>query len=139
MVKKAVPRYIPSNTPRAFKGGFGIGKRMIARPHVAVGITSNTIQRIARRGGVFRMSDDVYNKARDILVAFIKRIAKNAIIFASSAGRKTLQKEDFLRALRYEVRMCVLLYICVCFDVGLRLTYTSHMRVCLIQGMHMYV
>lgn len=77
----------------------GKAKRKI-KNHV-MGITKPAIRRMARRGGVKRISSDVYNYVRNIvIVPFIKAVARDAITICSVYKRKTLTVMDILDALK---------------------------------------
>lgn len=64
------------------------------------GITKPAIRRLARRGGVQRLSGDVYDATRSALRSFMEPIIKDAIVYSQSTKRKTVMLVDVLHALK---------------------------------------
>ncbi|KAE8216942.1 hypothetical protein CF326_g9634 [Tilletia indica] len=69
------------------KGGRGKGLGMGgARRHVRIlrdnikGVTKPSIRRLARRGGVKRISSGVYDEARDALQCFLRAVISKSIV-----------------------------------------------------------
>ena len=54
------------------------------------GITKPAIRRLARRGGVKRVSQLIYDDARKSMKSFLDKIVRNAVIYAEHAKRKTV-------------------------------------------------
>jgi histone H4 len=96
------------------KGGKGIGKgvgkgvgkvaakrntRKNNRP-VLEGVTKPAIRRLARRGGVKRISFYIYEYSRDVLRAFLAGVVRDAITYTEHAGRKTVTSMDVVYALK---------------------------------------
>jgi histone H4 len=92
------------------KGGKGIGKgvgkvaakrnaRKSARP-VLDGITKPAIRRLARRGGVKRISFFIYEYTREILRFFLQGVVRDAITYTEHANRKTVTALDVVYALK---------------------------------------
>ena len=52
------------------------------------GITKPAIRRLARRGGVKRVSGLIYEDARKTLKSFLEKIVGNAVIYTEHAKRK---------------------------------------------------
>lgn len=52
------------------------------------------LKRIAKKSGVKRMSDDAVAELRDILEEIADEIAKDAVVAARHAGRKTVKAKD---------------------------------------------
>lgn len=65
-------------------------------------ITRPVLLRLARRGGVKRVSGIVYELVRKDAKAFTDSIAFSAATYASHARRKTLTCNDFANALKRE-------------------------------------
>jgi len=65
-----------------------------------VGVTKPAIRRIARRGGVKRVSERVYAKTRRLMNTYLTRILCEANLYADYAERKTITVKDVLCALR---------------------------------------
>ena len=68
------------------------------------GITNNEIRRLARRGGVKRISGLVYNETRDCLKKFLVSVIGDAIKYTEHAGRKTVTALDVVHALKRQGR-----------------------------------
>lgn len=90
--------------------GRGLGKPGIgkggARRHRKVlrdsiqGITKPAIRRLARRGGVTRISGLVYEEVRGVLKEFLLSVIKDACIFTEHARRNTVSALDVVYALK---------------------------------------
>ena len=91
------------------KGGKGQGKGG-AKRHPKVfrdnihGITKPAIRRLARRGGVKRMSNMVYEEARGVLKVFLYSIIHDAVAYTEHARRKTMTSMDVVYALKKQGR-----------------------------------
>lgn len=64
------------------------------------GITKPAIRRLARRGGVKRISGLIYEETRHVLKEFIDRILRDAITYTEHARRKTVTAMDVMYALK---------------------------------------
>lgn len=64
------------------------------------GISKNEIRRLARRGGVKRMSGGVTETAREALHGFLAPIIKDSIAYMECAQRKTVMAIDVIHALK---------------------------------------
>lgn len=64
------------------------------------GITRPAIRRLARRGGVQRMSGHVYDETRCVLKAFLENTVKDAVMYTEHARRKTVTAMDVVYALK---------------------------------------
>ena len=84
------------------KGGTKRHKRIL-RDNIA-GITKPAIRRLARRGGVKRISGLMYEETRRVLKAFLTDIIHDAVQYADCARRKTVTVLDVVHALK--VRDC---------------------------------
>ena len=77
------------------KGGKGLGKggakrhRKILRDNIQ-GITKPAIRRLARRGGVKRISGLIYEETRGVLKVFPENIIRDAVTYCEHAKRKTV-------------------------------------------------
>jgi histone H3/H4 len=69
------------------------------------GITKPAIKRLARRGGVKRLSGMVYDKTREILRVFLETVIRDAVIYTDHARRKTVTSLDIVYALKMQGRM----------------------------------
>jgi len=87
------------------KGGKGIGKggtrrhRKVLRNNIS-GITKPAIRRLARRGGVKRISGLVYEESRGVLKVFLEKVIQDAVKYTEHARRKTVTAMDVVYALK---------------------------------------
>jgi len=58
------------------------------------------IQRLARRGGVKRISRLIYEDTRGVLKIFLKSVIHDAITYMEHARRKTVTTMDVVHALK---------------------------------------
>ncbi|KAI1095748.1 histone-fold-containing protein [Rostrohypoxylon terebratum] len=91
---------------RSGKGGKGLGgkggikrHRKILRDNIQ-GITKPAIRRLARRGGVKRISAQIYDEVRVALRARLENIIKDCVIYTEYRQAKTVTINDVLHALR---------------------------------------
>lgn len=68
------------------------------------GITKPSIRRLARRGGVKRISGMVYDEIRGVLRAFLEDVIGDAVVFTEHAKRKTVSTFDVVYALKLKGR-----------------------------------
>ena len=71
------------------------------------GITKPAIRRLARRGGVKRISGLVDEEIRSVLKVFLESLVENSRTYAEHARRKTITLTDVVYALK---RMGITLY-----------------------------
>ena len=64
------------------------------------GITKPSIRRLARRGGVKRISGLIYEETRSVLKVFLEKVIREAVIYTGYARRKTVTSMDIIRALK---------------------------------------
>ena len=87
------------------KGGKGLGKggakrhRKVLRDNIQ-GISRPAIRRLARRGGIKRLSGLVYEETRSVLKEFLVNVIKDAITYTEHARRRTVTANDVVYALR---------------------------------------
>ena len=68
------------------KGAGGLGKggarrhRRVLRDTIQ-GITKPSIRRMARRGGVKRLSGLIYDESRGVLKSFLENVIKDAVVY----------------------------------------------------------
>ncbi|KAI0281095.1 histone-fold-containing protein [Russula aff. rugulosa BPL654] len=88
------------------KGGKGLGKggakrhRKILRDNIQVGITKPAIRRLARRGGVKRISGLIYEETRGVLKIFLENVIRDSVTYTEHAKRKTVTALDVVYALK---------------------------------------
>ncbi|XP_038644681.1 histone H4-like [Scyliorhinus canicula] len=91
------------------KGGKGRGRcgakrhRKVLRD-VIQGISKPAIRRLARRGGVKRISGLIYEETRKVLVVFLENVIRDAIICTEHAKRTTITAMDVVYALKRQAR-----------------------------------
>lgn len=91
------------------KGGKGLGKggakrhRKVLRDNIQ-GITKPAIRRLARRGGVKRISGLIYEETRGVLKVFLENIIRDAVTYTEHAKRKTVTAMDVVYALKRQGR-----------------------------------
>ncbi|KAI1926940.1 Histone H4 [Ophidiomyces ophidiicola] len=94
---------------RCGKGGKGLGKggakrhRKILRDNIQ-GITKPAIRRLARRGGVKRISAMIYEETRTVLKSFLESVIRDAVTYTEHAKRKTVTSLDVVYALKRQGR-----------------------------------
>ncbi|KAG9390031.1 Histone H4 [Carpediemonas membranifera] len=91
------------------KGGKGLGKGAKRRHRIfrdnIQGITKPAIRRLARRGGVKRISADIYDQTRTVLKSFLENVVRDAVTYTEHARRKTVTSMDVVYALKRQGRM----------------------------------
>ena len=85
------------------KSGQVMRHRKVLRNHME-GITKSDIRRCARRGGVKRISSDVYPEVRCLLKSFLQKVVLTAVTYTEHARRKTVNVYDIIHALKWEGR-----------------------------------
>ena len=84
------------------KGGMGGGKsgakrmdfgRKTLRESI-LGITKPAIRRLARRGGVKRISSYIYEETRAVLRSFLENVVRDSVVYTEHAKRKTVTALD---------------------------------------------
>ncbi len=90
----------------------GLGKggakrhRKILRDNIQ-GITKPAIRRLARRGGVKRISANsllIYEETRGVLKSFLEGVIRDAVTYTEHAKRKTVTSLDVVYALKRQGR-----------------------------------
>ena len=87
------------------KGAKYLGKggakrhRMILRDNIQ-GITKPEIRRLARRGGVKRISNLIYEETRGVLKVFLENVIRDTVTYVEHAKRKTVTAMDVVYALK---------------------------------------
>jgi len=73
--------------------------RKVSRDNIQ-GITKPAIRRLARRGGVKRISGLIYKETRGILKVFLENVISDAVTYTEHAKRKTVTAMDVVYALK---------------------------------------
>ena len=71
---------------------------------VIKGITKPAIRRLARRGGVKRISALVYDETRAVFRTFLENVVRDSITYTEHAKRKTVTALDVVYALKRQGR-----------------------------------
>jgi len=94
------------------KGKGGAGKSGAKRPfgekralrNSISGITKPAIRRLARRGGVKRISSYIYEETRTVLRGFLENVIRDSVVYTEHAKRKTVTALDVVYALKRQGR-----------------------------------
>merc|ERR1712094_48270 len=81
------------------KTGAGRSHRVIREGNMQ-GITKPAIRRLARRGGVKRVSGFIYEDARKVMKQSLEKTVKDAVTYTEHAKRKTVTALDVVNALK---------------------------------------
>ena len=85
------------------KGGKSGAKRFASKKSLKetiLGITKPAIRRLARRGGVKRISALIYDEARQVLKTFLESVVRDSVTYCEHAKRKTVTALDVVYALK---------------------------------------
>ena len=83
------------------KGGKGGAKRHRKQMRDNIqGITKPAIRRLARRGGVKRISGLMYEETRNVLRSFLGSVVLDSVTYCEHARRKTVTALDVVYALK---------------------------------------
>ena len=77
--------------------------RKVLRDNIQ-GITKPAIRRLARRGGVKRISGLIYEEVRGVLKLFLENVIRDAVTYCEHAKRKTVTAMDVVYALKRQGR-----------------------------------
>jgi len=77
--------------------------RKVLRENIQ-GITKPAIRRLARRGGVKRISGLIYEETRGVLKTFLENILRDSITYTEHSKRKTVTALDVVYALKRQGR-----------------------------------
>ncbi|XP_050644784.1 histone H3.1-like [Macaca thibetana thibetana] len=106
---RCVAFYLVQDMSGRGKGGKGLGKggakrhRKVLRDNIQ-GITKPAIRRLARRGGVKRISGLIYEETRGVLKVFLENVIRDAVTYTEHAKRKTVTAMDVVYALKRQGR-----------------------------------
>ena len=68
-------------------------------------MTQGGTRRLCRRGGVKRISALIYEESKQIMKAFMEKLAQDAVCYTDHAGRKTVMPLDVVYALKRQGRV----------------------------------
>lgn len=100
------PSILPPKPKTTVHGSGKSGKRLNAKRVEKVakdtleGISKPSLRRLARRGGVKRISGLTYEPAREALKQFLEKTIYDAVLYADCAKRTTVTANDVLNALK---------------------------------------
>lgn len=69
------------------------------------GVTRGSIRRLARRGGVKRISGAVYEDVRAVIKSFVDGVVRDATAYTEHAKRKTVTATDVVLSLKKRGKM----------------------------------
>jgi len=80
----------------------GKAKRMITKktPQETFVLKRGTLRRLARKGGVQRISDSSYSNMREFADKMLIKVTTDALTYAEAAKRKTVTAMDVIYALK---------------------------------------
>ena len=83
-------------------GGYGKSRTTLHKSvkETILGITKPAIRRLARRGGVKRISSAIYDETRLILRSFLEHIIRDSVTYTEHGRRKTVTALDVVYALK---------------------------------------
>ena len=81
------------------KGKVGRNNKKVVKDNIQ-GITKPAIRRLARRGGVKRISGLMYEETRTVLKTFLENVVKDSVTYTEHARRKTVTALDVVYALK---------------------------------------
>lgn len=96
----------PTGVGRKSIGGKGAGfmrHHKVLRDNIQ-GITKPAIRRLARRGGVKRLSGLIYEETHGVLKVWLEKTVRDAVTYTEHARRKTVTHMDVLYALKRQGR-----------------------------------
>ena len=85
------------------KGKAGVRRHRVLRDAMQ-GITKPAIRRLARRGGIKRISGLCYDETRVALRWFLESVLHDTILYTGHARRKTVSVRDVIFALKSKGR-----------------------------------
>ena len=74
--------------------------RKVLRDNIQ-GITQGAVRRLARRGGVKRISGLVYEETRGVLKVFLETVIRTSVTYTEHARRKTVTAMDVVYGLKH--------------------------------------
>ena len=83
---------------------YGVKRAKRASRDVILGITKPAIRRLARRGGVKRISALIYDETRFVIRTFLENVIKDAVVYTEHSRRKTVTAMDVVYALKRQGR-----------------------------------
>ena len=98
---KVTPKPVQQRGRKSRKGkGPAMKRRRLVLADASHGITRPAICRMARRGGVARISAMIYEECRGVLKAFLEEVIRDVVTYCEYAHRKTVTPIDVIYALK---------------------------------------
>ena len=79
-------------------------RRRVPDRNTIQGITQPAIRRLARRGGVKRISGLLYEQTRSVLKVFLENVLRDAVTYTEHSRRKTVSAMDVVYSLKRQGR-----------------------------------
>ena len=90
---------VKSSSVKKTVGSVGLRNKNKTKLRQLVGFKGPTLRRLARRGGVKRISKKVYDTVNGVAVNMLEDIVRSSMIVSSHAGRKMISLKDVLYTL----------------------------------------
>jgi len=78
----------------------------------------NESTRLARRGGVKRISGLIYEETRGVLSGLLENVIRDAVTYTEHAKHKTVTTMDVVYALKRQVKMTLTLYFSIKWTIS---------------------
>jgi histone H4 len=101
----SVPKTKKKSTKKTTSSTTSRRSLMHKTPDSAVELRKPSIRRLARRGGVKRLSGDTYESVRTIMKDYLKGVVRDALLVTRHAGRKTVTSEDVVFSMKQKRSM----------------------------------
>lgn len=75
-------------------------KKKLSKVNIDRAMTRSSLRRLARRGGVKRISTPVLKEIREVLTEFLKRTINDSLAYMEHSKRKTVSVMDVIYALK---------------------------------------
>ena len=98
------PEIVPARPIGIGLGAGGARRHKKALRDSIQGITKGAIRKLARRGGVKRISGLIYEETRGVLKVFLENVIRDAITYTEHAKRMTVTAADVIYALKRQGR-----------------------------------
>ena len=93
-----------SSAKKVKKKNLGKARMTAIKETTLHGITKPAIRRLARRGGVKRISGQIYEESRSVIKTFLENVVKDAVTYTEYSRRKTVTALDVVYALKRQGR-----------------------------------
>merc|ERR1712224_449594 len=106
IIKKMPPHHRAKAGKLGKISGKGGAKRLTTKAikDTIMGVTKPAIRRLARKGGVKRISSLIYDETRVVLRGFLENVIRDSVTYTEHAKRKTVTALDVVYALKRQGR-----------------------------------